>query len=65
MDAEPFNRTPCDGSMQRASQLASGQITPIDGAHEIAWHATGDCYDFLNEREVVGAMAGFWQLAND
>jgi hypothetical protein len=51
MDGKPFNRTPCDAALKRASQLAretvGGQIAPIDGAHEIAWLETGDFNDFL------------------
>ena len=61
--------TPCGAAIEKALALArqilSGEVAPIDGAHQIAWLGTGDCYDFLNEADVVGEMAGFWQPVDD
>jgi hypothetical protein len=54
MDAKPFNRTPCDAAIKRASHLGrvivGGQITPFDGAHEIAWLATGPAMTSKSDR---------------
>jgi hypothetical protein len=66
---ESVNGTPCEGAIERALQLAhqivGGEVAPFDGAHQIAWLGSADCYDFLNEIDVVGGMAGFWQQVDD
>lgn len=68
MEAEALKGTPCEGAIARALMLA-GQIVardvePMKGAREIAWLGSGDCYDFLNEIDVVDAMGGFWSMVD-
>jgi hypothetical protein len=62
---ESVKGTPCEGAIEKARKLArqilAGEIAPFDGAHQIASLGSADCYDFLNEIDVVGGMAGFWQ----
>ena len=66
---ESLKGTPCEGAIDKARQLAheilAGEIAPFDGAHQIAWLGSADCYDFLNEIDVVDGMAGFWQEVDD
>jgi len=66
---ESVKGTPCEGAIEKARQLAyqilAGKIAPFDGAHQIALLGSADCYDFLNEIDVVDGMAGFWQEVDD
>lgn len=60
---ESVKGTPCHGAIEKARHLAhqilAGEIAPFDGAHQIAWLGSADCYDFLNEIDVVNGMAAF------
>lgn len=68
MESQSLKGTPCEGAIARALGLAreivAGDAEPIKGAREIAWLGSGDCYDFLNEIDVVSAMGGFWSLVD-
>ncbi|SRR5579872_2587716 len=63
-----LNGSPCEQAIEKALQAARkiliGELDPFDGGRQIAWLGSADCYDFLNEVEVVDAMAGFWQLVD-
>lgn len=60
--------TPCEAAIEKAMLLArqilAGEIDPFDGGTQIAWLGSGDCYDFLNEVDVVDEMGGFWQIVD-
>jgi hypothetical protein len=60
--------TPCEAAIEKAMQLArqilAGEIEPFDGGTQIAWLGSADCYDFLNEVDVVDEMGGFWQIVD-
>ena len=66
---ESLEGTPCKAAVERALQLAqqiaTGEIHPIDGAQQIAWLGSADCYDFLGEVDVVMDMAGFWEFVSN
>jgi hypothetical protein len=66
---EMVKGTPCESAIERALQLAqqilAGEIAPFDGAHQIAGLGSADCYDFITEIDVVGAMAALWQEVDD
>jgi hypothetical protein len=47
-----------------ARDILSGKVTPIEGGTNIAWFGSGDCYDFLNEIDVVGEMAALGNQSN-
>ena len=61
--------TPCEAAIEKAMQLAhqilTGEVDPFPGGRQIAWLGSGDCYDFLNEVDVVDEMAAFWQIIDD
>ena len=61
--------TRCEAAIEKAMQLAhqilAGEIDPFDGGRQIAWLGSADCYDFLNEVDVVDEMAAFWQIVDD
>jgi hypothetical protein len=62
--------TPCGDAikqaLEKAREIVSGQLAPIEGAKWIAWTGTADCYDFLHEDvEVVDEMAGFTAFVDD
>src|SRR5260370_9703616 len=68
--------TPCEDAirqaLQKARDVASGKLAPIEGAKAIAWTGAADCYDFLQEDvDVVDEMAAFtlyvddWELRQD
>ena len=64
-----IRRTPCEAAVERALQLAyqilSGEVDSFEGGRQIAWLGSADCYDFLNEVDVVDEMAAMWQLVDD
>jgi hypothetical protein len=51
--------------MQLAHQILTGEVDPFDGGRQIASLGSFDCYDFLNEVDVVDEMAALWQLVDD
>jgi hypothetical protein len=61
--------TPCEEAIEKALQLAhqilAGEAAPFDGGRQIAWLGSADCYDFLNEVDVVDEMGSFWQIVDD
>jgi hypothetical protein len=61
--------TPCEPAIERAVDLArqilAGELDPFVGGRQIAGLGSVDCYDFLNEVDVVGEMAAFWQISDD
>jgi hypothetical protein len=61
--------TPCEAAIEKAMLLArqilAGEIDPFVGGRQIAWLGSADCYDFLNEVDVVDEMGGFWQIVDD
>jgi len=61
--------TPCEAAIEKAMQLASqiltGELDPFIGGRQIAGLGSVDCYDFLEDVDVVGEMAGFWQIVDD
>ena len=60
--------TPCEEAIEKAMELArqilAREIEPFDGGTQIAWLGSADCYDFLNEVDVVDKMGGFWQIVD-
>ncbi|HEY2598790.1 MAG TPA: hypothetical protein VGJ79_09975 [Candidatus Dormibacteraeota bacterium] len=66
---ESVKGTPCEGAIEKAlvlaHQILAEEIAPFDGARQIAWLGSADCYDFLNEVDAVNGMAGFWQEVDD
>jgi hypothetical protein len=60
--------TPCEGAIEKALQLArlilAREIDPFVGGRQIAGLGSVDCYDFLNEVDVVDEMGGFWQIVD-
>lgn len=61
--------TPCEAAIEKAMQLArqilAGEIDASVGGRQIAGLGSVDCYDFLNEVDVVDEMGGFWQIVDD
>ncbi len=61
--------TPCEGVVERAIRLANRilieEVDPFEGGRQIAQLGSGDCYDFLNEIDVVDEMGGFWPLVGE
>jgi hypothetical protein len=51
--------------MQIARQILAGETDPFVGGRQIAGLGSVDCYDFLNEVDVVDEMGGFWQIVDD
>ncbi len=41
------------------------EVDPFEGGRQIAQLGSGDCYDFLNEIDVVDEMGGFWPLVGE
>jgi hypothetical protein len=66
---ELIKGTPCEAAIEKAVQLAhqilAGEVAPFDGGRQIAWLGSADCYDFLNEVDVVDEMGSFWQIVGD
>jgi hypothetical protein len=63
---ESVRGTPCEAAIEKALQLArqilAGEIDPLDGGRRIAWLGSDECYDFVNELDVVDEMAGLWEI---
>lgn len=61
--------TPCEAAVEKAlhvaRQILSGAVDAFEGGRRIASLGSADCYDFLNEVDVVDQMAGFWLPAGD
>src|SRR5437764_4842240 len=61
--------TPCEAAIKKAlilsHQILAGDVGPFEGGRQIAWLGSADCFDFLNEVDVVDEMAGFWHLVDD
>ena len=61
--------TPCEAAVEQAlhvaRQILSGAVDVFEGGRQIASLGSADCYDFLNEVDVVDQMAGFWLPVGD